>query len=126
MRVNQIVEKLNSIFYDYMSFENAIRHKYDLCEKDIRFSYYRLSNHTVDATIHLLIISDICLQDRNFLKNSYIAYSIPDRFSTYNKSLKPAEEILFFITGELIIMAILALCIICLKMHLDYYVNNII
>jgi hypothetical protein len=80
MDVNQIVNRLNKIFYDYAMVEQQVRRKYNLTDKNIRFTYYRTSHHNIEATLHLLMMVDTDLSNQNYLKDLYTKYSITNRF----------------------------------------------
>lgn len=102
-RVKNLVLDLENLSNDFIQYNNSIKDHYNLLENDVRFSYFRMSHHTVDAAIHLLIMSDMDTQDREYLKRVYTTYPIVDRFELYSRSLKPTQEILFTIAGQLLI-----------------------
>lgn len=102
MDVKQIVKRLNKIFYDYAVIEQQARRKYNLTNKDIRFTYYRTSNHNIEATLHLLMMADTGLQNQNYLNDLYSKYSITNRFEVYKDAGRSTQDILVDITGQFI------------------------
>lgn len=94
MEVREIVKNLNSIFAAYTIVESEMRNKYRLERNDIRFTYFRTSHHNIDATIHLLMMSETNISSKKYLQSVYSHYSITDRFDIYAEVSKTPQQVL--------------------------------
>lgn len=102
MEVREIVKNLNSIFYAYAKFESEIKKRNNLNEYDIRFTYFRTSHHNIDATIHLLLMSDTNISNKEYLQKIYSIYSVTDRFDVYAEVSKTPQQVLTDVIGSFI------------------------
>lgn len=82
MEVRQIIHELESL-QQYIYFGAVAKRAQEFSIEDVRFSYYRLSSHVIDSTIHLLLISYKNRKNDQMWHDLYKEYKIQDRGILY-------------------------------------------
>jgi hypothetical protein len=57
MDVLETLNELDGLFSEYVNLNHIVKDKFKLTDNDVRISFYKLSYHVIDATIHLIMFS---------------------------------------------------------------------
>lgn len=86
MELKEIVSELEGLFWEYVSINQLLQQTHGYKITDVRISFYKLSYHAIDATLHLIMFMTQGLKDVLTLNKYYQAFklfNVRNRLSRY-------------------------------------------